>query len=108
MTEILNEKHNALEDELERSRAELSSVGAKPHIAHSDIIANIKENWDYLNNAEKMIFLQRFVEKIEINVEKLHKKSNIVRIESIEFNTDPLIEGQKKGIVRSKLQGIQR
>ncbi len=39
-------------------------------VDHSDIILNFKENWRLLDNAQRRAFLQKFVERIEINSEK--------------------------------------
>jgi len=111
MVAVFTDKIEALEQELDRARADLPTVKESPDISHDDIIKNLQENWDYLNNGERMTFLQRFVKKIMIKIEKVQgARMNTVRIEGLEFNavSEPPTKGQKKGIVRSKLQGIQR
>ena len=45
------------------------------------IITNIKLNWEYLTNKEKLVFLERFIKSI--SVEKIN---NNVIIEKLEFN----------------------
>jgi len=82
---IFNEKLEALDGEQQRARAEVQAIEKKQDISPDDIILNLNENWGYLDNDEKMIFLQRFVEKIYITVEKERRNSNIVRIERVEF-----------------------
>jgi hypothetical protein len=86
MLAILNETYAHLENELERIKPRISAVSETPKISREDLVLNIKENWDKLNNTERMIFLQRFVKRIVLNVEKERYNSNIVKIKSIEFN----------------------
>ena len=86
MMGISNEKYEALALELDAAKLAMPSENEAPNILKKDIIANIKENWDYLNNREKMVFLQSFVKKIAISVEKVNARSNSVTIEDLEFN----------------------
>jgi site-specific DNA recombinase len=106
MLDVFNEKYQALEDELQRSRSQISEENEAPQILKEDIILNLKENWDCLTNNERMMFLQRFIKKITVTVEKEQAKSNIVRIDGIEFNTsfEPLDIDKKKS-VKNTLRG---
>jgi len=85
MLKIMNEEYDALDNELQRQKKELPLITATPDVLPEDIILNIKANWLELNNNEKMIFLQRFVKKINIKVEKINYSSNAVKITYIEF-----------------------
>jgi hypothetical protein len=106
MIVIFKEKREALEGELQRTKADISLGKETPNILPEDVILNLKENWENLNNNEKMIFLQRFVKKINIKVEKEHEKSNIVKIQGIEFNpiSKPIKEKQEKKAIRKNLK----
>jgi len=110
MLAIFNEKYDVLVRELERARAELPAVKNIPDVSHDDIINNLCENWDYLSDKEKMMFLQKFIRRIVIKVEKANAMMNIVKIEDLEFNNvnEQLMEKSKKPAVRSKLIGVQR
>jgi site-specific DNA recombinase len=111
MLEVFGDKFESSEQELRKAKAELPDVKETPEISHGDIIANLQENWDFLSNNEKMAFLQRFVKKIVIKVDKEHgTRLNTVKIEGLEFNdvSAPILEAQSKTAVRSKLQGKQR
>jgi len=105
-----NVKHEMLELELERAQADLPIIKDSPFIIEDDIIQNLQENWEYLNNSEKMMFLQNFVKKMVIRIERERARWNIVEIEKLEFNDvrEPLIKGQSFPAVRSKLQEQQR
>ena len=87
MLKMMNEEFDALDSELQRKKLELPLIKTTPDILPEDVILNIKENWDALNKSERMMFLQQFVRKININVEKINYSSNVVKIESIEFNS---------------------
>ena len=54
-----------------------------------NIIASIRQSWRDLEDFEKTIFFQRFIKKIVITV-----NSNVVKIKSIEFNTDERIASE--------------
>lgn len=84
---VLNEDYDSLEMELNRMKADIPTVNEAPEILKEDIILNIKQNWNALNNTERMIFLQRFVKKIVLKVEKERPNFNTVKIEKVEFNT---------------------
>jgi hypothetical protein len=79
-----------LESELHRAEIELLAASKIPRVLPGDIVTNIRQNWEYLNNNERMIFLQRFIEKINLSVTKERKNSNTARIDSIEFKKSPL------------------
>jgi site-specific DNA recombinase len=81
-----NKNFEKLEDELQRKKTKLSNLKITPKIINEDVILNLKENWNYLTNTEKMIFLRRFVKKIIITVEKQSYNSSSVNIDSVEFN----------------------
>jgi len=112
MLGVFDDKYEGLTAELGRAMAELPAVKSTPDIAHEDIIANLETNWGNMNNAEKMAFLQRFIKRIVISVEKINPTKNSVKIEKIEFNdvSAPVLEkGRgKSGAVRAKLGGMQR
>jgi len=105
---IANEKYQALEKELQRAKAEMPTLKKVPNISHEDIILSFKENWSYLNNNEKAMFLQTFVKKIVINIEKERRNSNMVTIMELEFNLSSeftLIDNKKS--VKNKLYTIK-
>lgn len=57
-------------------------------IKKEDIIKNLKENWMFLNNEEKRLFLIKFVDKIMIINEMKNSRRGIAKITDIKFNTD--------------------
>ena len=79
LLKILNDKQETLQIELKIARQDLPEVAETPDLSKEDIIANLQENWEYLNNNERMIFLQRFVKKLPITVEKENPRSSIVK-----------------------------
>jgi len=85
MLEVHNKKLEVLDDELSNKKSSLSK-STTPNVLPEDIILNIKENWEYLNDSDRMMFMQRFIKKIVINVEKERTNSNIIKIASVEFN----------------------
>ena len=87
MLNIMNEQYDLLDSELQRKKSELLLVMATPDVLPEDIVLNIKENWNELNNNERMMFLQRFVKKINIKVEKINFSSNAVKITCIDFHS---------------------
>ena len=87
MLNMMNEEYDVLDNELQCKKTELPQITATPDILPEDIILNIRENWIELSNNEKMMFLQQFVKKINIKVEKKNFSSNIVKVESIEFQS---------------------
>ena len=87
MIEMFNENFEVLENEIQRKKAELATGTEKPKLLPEDVILNLKQNWDKLNNGERMIFLQKFVKRIIITVEKVTFSSNRVRIDGIEFHS---------------------
>jgi len=101
MLNMSNEEQNALEIELQRKKAELPILTSTPQVLPEDIITNIKENWDRLNDNERMTFLQRFIKNISITVTKEKGKSNIVNIDKIEFHSGEL---QAREAVRGKIK----
>ena len=88
MLEMLNKKCETLEMELEKSNKEIlmKTKTNSCTISHEDIILNLKENWHYLDNKQRMMFLQRFIKKIVVTIEKERANSNVVRIEEVVFN----------------------
>jgi site-specific DNA recombinase len=78
---------DALENELQRKKAELSESVTAPKILKEDIVPNLKENWERLTDSEKMVFLRRFVKRITVTVEKESYNSSVVHIDSVEFHT---------------------
>jgi len=86
MLNMMNEEYDVLDSELQRKKMELPLIVATPDILPEDIILNIKENWLALNPSERMMFLQQFVNKITINIEKINFSQNVVTIQGLEFN----------------------
>ena len=86
MIEMLNENYEILEIELQNKKSELSAVSKTPKLLPEDIITNINQNWEYLSNSEKMIFLQRFIKNIIIKVEKEGRTKTTVKVDSVEFH----------------------
>jgi len=86
LIDIINEKYEALEIELQITKNEAQATDEASTVSHNDIILNLKENWDYLTNMDKMIFLQRFVKEIRISVEKVNRSSNVAKVDEVKFN----------------------
>jgi len=84
MLTISNEKGAVLENEIQKLTLEIST-DEENRISHDDVILSLKENWEYLSNKEKMIFLQRFIEKIVVKVEKVNARVSMATIKHIEF-----------------------
>jgi len=109
LLEILNRKQKTLENERNNAQMELPEMQKTPDLCKGDIIADLQENWELLNNNERMMFLQRFVKKLIIQVEKEHAKSNTVKIEGLEFNLySEMPKKMEKGLIRQKMGEIQR
>ncbi len=51
-----------------------------------DIIKSLRENWDFLSNAEKQQFLVKFVDKIVLEIKKQPSGRNFAFIKSVEFS----------------------
>ena len=107
LLEILNEKHETMQVELDTARLELPTVQKMPDIFKEDIIANLQENWDYLNNKERMMFLQRFVKKITVNIEKKNPRNSIARISGIEFNLFSEAPTKNRGLIRQTISEMK-
>jgi len=107
MINVFDEKFDMVTAELQRARLEMPTEKEPDGIVKSDIVANIKENWEHLSDNEKMIFLQRFVKRVNIRVEKGLGRLNTAIIEGLEFNSvaEPEI---KRSSVLSRLKGLQR
>ena len=88
LMQSFNEKYEFLENELYRAEAEISTAEGTPNVQKEDIILSIKENWEYLNNKQRMMFLQDFTKNVIIKVENISPKHNVVEVEDIKFNTD--------------------
>ena len=109
MLGILNEKCEVLEGGLQRARADIPPPKDIPATSQKEIALNIKENWEHLNNSERMMFLHRFIKKIVVSVEKRYGKPNIATIEKIDFNLScgvPLKEN--KASVKDALNTIRQ
>ncbi|MDR2559530.1 MAG: recombinase family protein [Oscillospiraceae bacterium] len=85
MISYFNEKSDALENEIQQKKTELSETATTPELLPEDIITNIHQSWEHLTDTEKMIFLRRFVKKITISVEKESYNSSVAYIDSVEF-----------------------
>lgn len=57
-------------------------------IQKEDIIKSLKENWEFLTNAEKRLFLLKFVDKIVIVNELQNSRRGIAKITDIKFHVD--------------------
>jgi len=86
MLKVFNEKYKRLEMEMQRAEKDMPIEEKSGSVLLEDIIFNLKENWDYLDNKERMLFLQRFIKKIVIRVEKESANSCIAKIEEVIFN----------------------
>jgi hypothetical protein len=84
---IMNERGDVLEREVQRKKSELPIVTEEPNVSAEEIIINIRQNWEHLNNNERMMFLHRFVKKIVITVEKKNRTCNTIKINSVEFQS---------------------
>jgi len=104
MIKMFNENYEIMENELQRKKAELPTITSTPKLYHEDIVTNLKQNWDKLNDNERMIFLQRFVKKITVTVKREKGKTSAVQIDHIEFQSGEL---EKREMVRSKLRMVR-
>ena len=104
---MVNERYDATEQELSQAKAELAALDNKPNLSNDDIIVNLKENWDYLNNGERMAFLQRFVKKIIVRIEKVQKRSCIAKIEEVDFNPAIMLPENAKNPIRVSLNEVR-
>jgi hypothetical protein len=87
MVKVLDENINAVGKELSTLKKETEKPeNHEDLISQEDIMLDLKENWKYLNNAERLMFLQNFIKKIVIKVEKENHMLSIVKICNIEFN----------------------
>ena len=57
-------------------------------IRKEDIIKSLKENWEFLTNAERRMFLIKFVDKIMIMNEMQNSRRGVIKITDVKFNTD--------------------
>lgn len=57
-------------------------------IQKEDIIKSLKENWEFLTNAEKRLFLLKFVDKIVIVNQLQNSRRGIAKITDIRFHVD--------------------
>jgi len=103
MLDMMNEEFDILDSELQRKKTELPLITTVPDVMPQDVILNIQENWKELSNNERMMFLQRFVKKINIKVEKVPLSRNVVTIQGIEFHS-----GQKPEIKETMSARIKR
>ena len=87
MIQVFNEQYERLDSELQRKKEEIASVAETPEVYPEDIAADIAQNWEHLSNGERMIFIQRFVKKINITIGREKGKTSAVRIDGIEFHT---------------------
>ena len=83
---IFNEKYEVLENEIHRVKTEIPDTKQTFNVQKDDIILSVKENWDYLNDKEKAMFLQTFIKKIVVKIERERPKFNVVEIKDVEFN----------------------
>jgi len=86
MIDILNNKYEVLEMELKRTKKNIQDEEESLNISCEDIILNLKENWRYLDNKGKVMFLQKFIKKIVVIIEKEKANSSIAKVEEVIFN----------------------
>ncbi|MCL2397297.1 MAG: recombinase family protein, partial [Defluviitaleaceae bacterium] len=86
LLDVLNERFEALESELSKLSLESAKEEEVDSTSHMDIILSLKESWSYFSNKEKLMFLQRFVGRMVIVVEKERRNWNIVSIKEVTFN----------------------
>ena len=86
MVRILNEKCDSLELELENMKHSTQEEQKSDLLSKEDVIADLKGNWNYLSNSERMMFLQKFVKKIIITVKKYGATNCEAVVENILFN----------------------
>ena len=95
MIKVSNDNFEVLESEIQRQKAELSDIAKAPEVLPEDIVLNLQQNWEHLNNVEKAVFLQKFVSKIHITVEKGSSTRSVVKIGSVEFYSGELQTREK-------------
>ena len=95
MVQISDEKYYAIENELIKAQTMQSTEEQAATISQEDIILNLKENWAHLDNKERMMFLQKFINKIQMRVEK-DGRLNTPIIEEIEFNLTGKVIDKKR------------
>jgi len=112
MISMFNENFEAIENDLQHKKAELPTIANTPEISPEDIVTNLKQNWDKLDNNERMIFLQRFIKKITLKVDKEKGKTTTVKIKQIEFNLhNDAVQAKDfsvRGILRKKKSSLIR
>lgn len=57
-------------------------------IRKEDIIKSLKENWTFLTNEERRLFLIKFIDKIMIVNEMQNSRRGVAKITDVKFNTD--------------------
>jgi site-specific DNA recombinase len=87
LLKAFNDNFEIFDRELQSRKANLSNIAEPPAVLPEDVILNIKENWTYLNNAEKMMFLQQFVSRITVSVKKVSLRVTTAKIENVQFNS---------------------
>ena len=82
ITETINEEINSLKSKLDdyKRKIEFEKEKKLTYEEIKNIIGNMKLNWKYLTDKEKQVFLERFVEDIEVD-----KEGEDVIIKSIKF-----------------------
>jgi len=101
---IFNEKSELLESEWQKAQAQLTAVKETASIKQDDITLSIKENWEFMTNGERMMFLQEFVGKIVIKIEKVRPRHNVVKIKDVQFNANADVQKWS----RNKLSKVRR
>lgn len=87
MTTIIKKEITKYKENIEL--LEKSTVGETETINQEDIITNIRENWSYLTNSEKMDFVTNFIEKIVvINEQQKDTHHGNVKIKELKFYSE--------------------
>jgi len=83
MTALSSQQRSELEERLNH----LASATKKKHYTTADIIPNIRDNWQVLDNNERLQFVQKFVNKIIVHAKAYEGRYfNSIFIDNVTFN----------------------
>ena len=108
MLKVVDKKHYVLEQEISNLKAQEEVKSAV--ITEKDLMRSLKDNWNYLNNNERMMFVQRFMKKIIVTVEKESRNSSIAIIDGIEFDlsSELIWENNHKSGTGKKYKAVKK
>jgi len=84
MVKISQQRRVELEARL--ATLENSEIARASHIDKREIVANFKENWQSLNNDQRLKFVQKFIQKIVVHGEKIPGTHRKIVISEVAFN----------------------